>query len=263
MNHGRFRQVLTVVTSSNSRFRQIERRAAQAAEWLQDLIFPPTCGHCGRVDFRFCPACLRELEQAPMALSQMRVESLDALRATGGHHGVIQNAVHAFKYDDARELAAPLADRLFKALRLLNLPIDALVPVPLFADRHAERGYNQSELLCQQLALKTGIPARPTVIERIRQTSQQATLSGFERQDNVKDAFAASADVMGLSVLLVDDVATSGSTLRECAKALRQQAAGPICGIAVSHSLSSDWVPQEEYDEYQHSWRWDQDFGGA
>ncbi len=198
-----------------------------------------------------------------MAVSRLPGEALDELCATGGHHGVIQNAVHAFKYDDARELATPLADRLFMALRLLNLPFDALVPVPLFADRQAERGYNQSELLCQQLALMTGIPARPTVIERIRQTSQQATLSGSERQDNVKDAFAASADVMGLSILLVDDVATSGSTLRECAKALRLQGAGPVYGIAVSHSLSGDWVPQEEYDEYQHSWRWDQNIGGA
>ena len=254
---------MTGVTSSDSRFRQIELRAAQAADWLLDLIFPPICGHCGRVDFRFCAACLHDMARVPLALSRLRVPKLDVLYATGGHHGVIQNAVHAFKYDDARELATPLADRLFKALQLLNLPIDALVPVPLFADRQAERGYNQSELLCQQLALKTGIPARPTVLKRIRQTDPQAMIAGPKRQDNVKDAFAASVNVMGLSVLLVDDVATSGSTLRECAKALRQQGAGRVYGIAVSHSLSSDWVSQEEYDEYQHSWRWDQDFGGA
>ena len=198
-----------------------------------------------------------------MAVSRLRVEALGELCATGEHQGVLQNAVQAFKYDDARELAMPLADRLVEALQILNWPINAVVPVPLYADRQAERGYNQSELLCQHLALETGIPALPTVLRRIRKTSQQALLSEADRRENVRGAFAASADVMGLSILLVDDVATSGSTLRECAKALRKQGAGLIFGIAVSHSLSSDWIPQEEDNEYQHSWRWDQDIGGA
>ncbi len=255
--------MLTDAPAIDSRFRRLELHAARAAEWLQDLVFPPSCGHCGRVDYRFCKECLHELEQVPVALSRFRVDALDELYATGGHCGVLQNAVQSFKYDGARELAMPLADRLVEALRILNLPIDALLPVPLFADRQAERGYNQSDLLCQQLASRTGIPARPTVLERIRQTTQQALLSQAERRENVRDAFAASADASGLSVLLVDDVATTGSTLRECAKALRKQGAEFVYGIAVSHSLSSDWIPQEEYDEYQHSWRWDQNIGGA
>ena len=255
--------MLTDVTTNDSHFRRLELRTVQAADWLQDLIFPPTCGHCGRVDFRFCPSCLYELEQVPMAVSRLRDQAFGELCATGGHCGVVQNAVQAFKYDGARELAMPLADRLVEALQILNPPIDALVPVPVFADRLTERGYNQSELLCRNLALKTGIEARPTLLKRIRETSQQALLSEVDRRKNVRDAFEASADVMGLSVLLVDDVATSGSTLSECAKALRNQGAGLIYGIAVSHSLSSDWIPQEEDDEYQHSWRRDQNLGGA
>jgi len=228
----------TEANSFDSQFRRLELGAARTAEWLQDLIFPPACGNCGRVDFRFCPGCLHELEQVPLAMSSLRVEGLNELRATGPHQGVLQNAVRAFKYDGARALAMTLADRLVSALRELNIHIDAVVPVPLFADREAERGYNQSDLLGQHLALKTGIPARPAVLTRIRETSQQAMLTGPERQDNVRDAFSASEDVIGLSVLLVDDVATTGSTLRECAKALRQQGAGSVYGIAVSHSLS-------------------------
>lgn len=255
--------MLTEVTTSDSHFRRFELRAVQAVEWLQDLIFPPTCGQCGRVDYRFCPACLYELEQVPLAVSRLPGEALDELCATGGHQGVLQNAVHAFKYNGLRELAMPLANRLVETLQVLNLPVDALVPVPLFADRLAERGYNQSDLLCQHVALKTGIPARSPLLKRNRETSQQALLSEVDRRKNVRDAFVASADSNGLSVLLVDDVATSGSTLRECAKALRQQGAGPVYGIAVSHSLSSDWTPQEEDNEYQHSWRWDQNIRGA
>lgn len=255
--------MLTDVTTNDSHFRRLELRLVQAANWLQDLIFPPTCGHCGRVDHRFCPSCLYELEQVPIAVSRLRVEALDKLCATGGHCGVVQNAVQAFKYDGARELAMPLANRLVKALQILNPPIDTIVPVPLYADRQAARGYNQSELLCQHLALKTGIPARPNALKRIRETSQQALLSEADRHTNVRGAFAASEAVKGLSILLVDDVITTGSTLRECADALNAKGAGRVYGIAVSHSLSSDWIPQEEDDEYQHSWRWDQNLGGA
>ena len=242
-------QAATEATSVESRMQRLERFAEFAALWLQDLIFPPSCGNCGRVDYRFCAACLHELEQASLAVSRLPVDAMNGLCATGGHRGLIQNAVHAFKYNDARELAMPLADRIVKTLHELNLTIDALVPVPLFADREAERGYNQSELLCQHLALKTGIPLRPAVLKRNRNTSQQALLSEADRRENVRNAFAASADVMGLSILLVDDVATSGSTLRECAKALRNRGAGLIYGIVVSHSISRDWIPQEEYDE--------------
>ena len=82
----------------------------------------------------------------------------------------------------------------------------------------------------------TGIRCRHDYLARVRATSQQAQLSGAERLSNVKDAFVASDDVKGLSVLLIDDVVTTGSTLGACASALRERGAGPIYGIAVSHA---------------------------
>lgn len=249
--------MLTDATSIDSPLHRLEQSAVRAAHWLLDLIYPPACGHCGRVDFRFCTGCLQELERVPVSVSWRPAELLDDLRATGQHSGLLQSAVHAFKYNGAPDLAMPLADRMVRALRHTAWRFDAVVPVPLFAEQEIERGYNQSNLLSQHLALKTGIPTRPDFLNRIRRTSQQAKLTGQERQENVKGAFAATPEVMELSLLLVDDVVTSGSTLRECAKALRQQGAGHVAGIAVSHSLSSDWILQEEYDEYQHSWRWD------
>ena len=220
----------------SSQSQRLELNTARAAEWLLDLIFPPACSNCGRVDFRFCTGCLHELERAPVAVSRRRIEALDGLGVTGKHRGLLRNAVRAFKYDGARDLAMPLADRLVKALRMADWLIDAIVPVPLFADREAERGYNQSELLCQQVALATGIPARAEVLRRIRQTSQQALLSEADRRENVRNAFEASAGLSGLSVLLVDDVATTGATLGECASALRASGASKVYGIAVSYA---------------------------
>lgn len=217
----------------------IEQRVAAMANWLQDLIFPPVCGNCGRVDFRFCAGCLHELEQAAVvtaAGARNVVWELDGLIATGAHRGLLQNAVQAFKYDGAVDLAAPLAHRLVIALRSTIWQVDAVVPVPLFTDREADRGYNQSALLSRHVAAATSLRPRAGCLRRVRNTNQQALLSEADRRENVRDAFEANEDARGLSILLVDDVITTGSTLRECAIALRENGAIAVYGIAVSHA---------------------------
>ena len=213
----------TVGASIESGIQSLELPLARAATWLLDLVFPPSCANCGRLDFSFCAGCRGELERAPVVVSRRRVDVLDEVWATGRHGDVLRMAVQAFKYQGVRELTEPLAHRLIKALRAANWPLDALVPVPLFADREAERGYNQSALLSQIVELETGICSRDDLLLRARDTSQQALLSQDERLQNVKGAFEATANVRGLSILLIDDVITSGSTLRECAIALRAQ----------------------------------------
>jgi ComF family protein len=228
--------VTTEAASTDGSLHRLERKVKQGAHWLLDLVFPPICGNCGRVDFRFCASCLRELEQVPVTAARREVEALDEVRATGEHCGVLQNALQAFKYQGATGLSEPLAARLIKALLERNWHIDVIVPVPLFADREEERGYNQSTLLSVHVVSAMGIPSRADNLKRVRATSRQAMLSGLERPDNVKDAFEASDDVKGLSVLLIDDVTTTGSTLRECANALRAKGAGTVYGIAVSHA---------------------------
>lgn len=215
---------------------RLERSVASAISWLQDLIFPPSCGHCGRVDFRFCASCRRELDLLPLKDYSDELEELEAVFTTGRHRHILQNAVQAFKYEGATDLAEPLAARLADALRQLNCQFDVIVPVPLFADREAERGYNQAALLGQHLSAAMGVGYRADLLMRVRETSQQALLSPAERKRNVRAAFVARAEVKGLSVLLVDDVVTTGSTLRECANALNEKGAGPIYGIAVSHA---------------------------
>lgn len=230
------KRALHEFTSQGSPWPSLERSVASVISWLQDLIFPPSCGNCGRVDFRFCAACLRELDLLPLEYHSEKLEDLDAVFATGKHRHILQNAVQAFKYEGATELAAPLAARLASALRQSKCQIDLIVPVPLFANREAERGYNQAALLAQHLSAAMGILYGADSLQRVRETSQQALLTQEERQSNVKDAFEASEAVKGLAVMLVDDVVTTGSTLRECAIALIEKRAGAVYGIAVSHA---------------------------
>ena len=223
-------------TTYESIGQRLDQSVAGAISWLQDLVFPPSCGNCGRVDFRFCAGCWRELDLLPIERHSEALENLDAVFATGKHRQVLRNAVRTFKYDGATELAAPLAARLAIALRQLNRQIDVIVPVPLFADREAERGYNQAALLAQHLSAALGVFYSADFLKRVRETDQQALLTQEERQSNVRDAFEASEAVKGRVVLLVDDVVTTGSTLRESASALKDKGAGAVYGIAVSHA---------------------------
>ena len=215
---------------------QLELFSGQAAQWLIDLVFPPTCENCGRVDYRFCEPCRCELISHPLDIFHRKVESLDGLCATGEQSGVLENAVKAFKYHGATSLSEYLGARLAEALSAQNWNVDAIVPVPLHADRQLERGYNQSNLLSEYVALALDICCQPDWLTRIRGTSQQARLSSDERRQNVKGAFNASAAVAGQSILLIDDVVTTGATLSECAAALRASQANAVYGIAVSHA---------------------------
>ena len=209
---------------------------ARAANWLTDLVFPPSCGNCGRVDHRFCHACLQLLSDVPIRVTRRQVPDRVAVGATGKHIGILQSALQSFKYEGTVGLAPLLAERIVIALRQLDWKFDAIVPVPLHAGRLQERGYNQSLLLSQQLEKTLAITCNPEYLARTRETGQQARLSEAERRSNVKDAFAAGADVAGKSILLVDDVVTTGSTLGECAVAVRAKGAYAVFAVAVSHA---------------------------
>ena len=102
---------------------------------------------------------------------------------------------------------------------------DLVTPVPLSPDRQAERGYNQSALLARPIALKQGWRYLPVCLTRNRNTKSQVSLSIEERKQNVADAFSAVPElVAGKVILLVDDVTTTGSTLNECVRALKEAA---------------------------------------
>lgn len=215
---------------------KLESALYGALDWLVDLVFPPRCGNCGRVDHRFCPACLAELQSLPLRLIDRSVAALNGVLATGPHLGVLAEAVKSFKYEDALELCAPLAARLAACLDRLPEPVDAIVPAPLHAERELERGYNQSGVLGGHLAASTGLAFEPAWLVRIRQTSQQAHLEAAQRRHNVRGAFRARDNVAGKSILLVDDVVTTGSTLAECASALRARKARAVYALVLSSS---------------------------
>ena len=211
-------------------------RIHSAATWLVDLVFPPVCSGCGVVEYAFCPDCARELQAVPIVRWQDRRANLDGMIATGQYRGHLEGAIRAFKYDGAIDLAGALSARMVGVMDDPRGHIDALLPVPLSQERLAERGYNQAALLCRQLSAAWGISQRDDLLWRTRDTEQQARLRGQERHDNVLDAFEAADDANGRSLLLIDDVVTTGSTLIECAKALKRRGAAAVYAATVCHA---------------------------
>ncbi len=160
--------------------------------------------------------------------------------------GAVLALLHRFKYGGCAELAGPLAMLLQAAFRR-HFPggcIDAVIPVPLHAKRLRRRGFNQAELLVRswQALDPPGEAARTLMSEvliRHRQTPAQAGLARKQRMVNLHGAFsvAPNAEVSGLRVLLVDDVYTTGATVRECASVLTGAGAGQVDVLTLARAL--------------------------
>ena len=160
------------------------------------------------------------------------------------YQGELRGIVHAFKYDGRRSLARPLGRLLREAGAGLLAGADAVVPVPLHPWKRVQRGFNQSADLARALEL----PVR-FVLRRTRPTRTQAGLTPGQRRRNVSGAFALAtwpwrssrADVGGRTLVLVDDVMTTGATLDACARVLKQAGAREVRVLTLARALPPTW----------------------
>ena len=199
-----------------------------------DLIFPPRCVGCGRVDTLWCPTCQHDIEAIPAPPPDL-LEGQIPVAATAPHEGKLRSAIHSLKYEHCPQLAMPLGERLGHRLSTLNWKYDILVPVPLHTDRLRERGYNQSQLLGEQIAALHGLPLVAEALVRTRATRPQVGLNREQRRENMREVFRADPHLVAdRAVLLVDDVYTSGATLEACAQALLAAGAVRVAGLTIT-----------------------------
>jgi ComF family protein len=155
-------------------------------------------------------------------LCQRRRPPFVQARAWGIHeeNSRLREAIHNLKYRRDVGLGEVLAREMIAVLFRQDWKLDVVLPVPLAPNRHKQRGYNQSALLAWPIALRLGLPYRPGFVWRVRETQSQVGLSRPERYQNVAGAFKASDETKGKSVLVVDDVTTTGATLEAVVEAL-------------------------------------------
>ena len=216
-----------------------------------DLMLPPRCGGCLRVGAWLCgrcsgrirrlrePLCRRcgaEVESArPDCGCRRRLRSLARVRSAAAYEGPIEQAIHRFKYKGWRRLAGPLALLLAERLVVEGVAASWALAVPLHPERARARGFNQSELLACELRRLMSLGRPPGQLIRTRATPPQVGHDRLWRQNNVRGAFNwQGPHLAGRSILIVDDVATTGATLEACAAALRAGGSGPVIGATVA-----------------------------
>jgi ComF family protein len=143
-------------------------------------------------------------------------------------------ALHRFKYEGRRPLARPLGLLLAERLAVDGVAAEIVAWVPLHPERRRRRGYNQAELLARELARLCCLRPLPGLV-RVRDTPPQVGLDRLRRLANVRDAFEWNGQDLGRgSVLLIDDVTTTGATLDACAAALKAAGSGAVTGLTVA-----------------------------
>ena len=232
---------------------------------LLDLLFPPLCHVCKAFipnagELLICAGCLKKIDFLTSPLCY--VCGTPFVTEGGKDHvcgacllhppvhrsrsatlftGPVQELIHGLKYGYRVHLCQPLG--LLAATGLGSFRADAapdlIVPVPLHSKRLRQRGFNQSQLLGKVLEKKWGIRQEIGNLRRVRWTEPQTGLHADDRATNVAGAFAVGNPrrLEGKRVLLVDDVLTTGSTLRACAQALHEIGAAAIFAVTVSRGV--------------------------
>lgn len=183
------------------------------------------CVICGKpiIDGDKCPDCMETNHVFTRSISPFEYDD------------TIKSLIARFKYYKERSLSEFFAEYMYKYIKEDGVEFDTIVPVPLHRTKLDERGYNQSELLARELSYRFDvIMSKP--LRRIKNTKSQTGLKREERMKNLKGAFkVVYADlVKDKTVLLVDDVLTTGSTLDECAKVLRESCAKDVFAATIA-----------------------------
>jgi ComF family protein len=200
---------------------------------LLQLLFPDRCAVCGKEGELLCRTCRVALE---VYSESTAITGLDQALVGFVYNPALRKALHCFKYYRRRRLAQPLGDLLVEVLARHALPVDALLAVPLHAERMNERGFNQSEELARRIAQRTGL-ALETGLVRTRNTGHQAGLGRRDRLTNVADAFVwCGREQPPARILLIDDVLTTGATLVACADALRRAGGHEVRALTLARS---------------------------
>ena len=220
--------------------------------WVKDLFFPKFCVACENVEGEWlCEACLATIAAPrmfyclqPAADGNSYLDNAEAFFSY--EENTVAKLIKLFKYNYLTDLAEIFA-RIIKLEDFnFNWRGFTVVPVPLHPRRERERGFNQAEIIARIFAEKLDLPLNKN-LRRGVYTTQQAKLTKEERQKNLKNAFVWDADnkrvpsrnsgtplIAGEKVLLVDDVFTTGATMQECAKVLKNNGAKEVWGLALA-----------------------------
>lgn len=228
-----------------------------------DLVFPPRCGGCGKLGQRWCMDCQHQLISPPKPYCDICGEpkpapgicaqcatarpAFYALRACVAFKEPMRPALHKLKYRRDVGLGESLAWNVAVYLDSLGWQAEIIVPIPLSQQRMRERGYNQSGLIARPLSRIMRWKYLASALQRVRHTRSQVGLSAAERRENVQSAFSANPGLArNKTILLFDDVSTTGATLHAASQALLSAGANRVYALTVAKALQKYGLDQIE-----------------
>jgi len=225
-----------------------------------DLLFPTRCLGCRSEGSFLCQPCISALPMIPPACivckklkpakplviagrtckSCRKKSDVFAFFSPYLYEKTVRDLIHQLKYRRVRAIHAILAGLLRRSLNYFSFRVPAeaiIIPIPLYPSRERVRGFNQSRLIAEALCPTLGVGHRPDILRKIKKTAPQMELTAEKRRTNLIGTFAVAdqAAVKDKTVILLDDVKTTGTTLEEAARTLKAAGAKRIWAITVAH----------------------------
>ena len=205
---------------------------------LLDLLFPRKCAFCRRLTQNgavICPRCREKLPYTNYAARQ-DFPHLDGCYSPLYYTDEVRQSLLRYKFGGLRMYASVYGEFLAKCIDENRISCDSISWVPLSRRRLRQRGYDQARLLAEDLSARLSVPCLPTLRKNRNNPRQSATGNAEKRRRNVKGVYAAmpEADLDGKTILLVDDIVTTGATLSEAASVLQKAGAASVIGLTLA-----------------------------
>jgi ComF family protein len=235
----------------------------QIKNFVLDIIFPQFCIQCGKeggclcpdcfnlidiLEYQFCPVCGKRLIQQNICDNCVDKTNLNGIFSASSYANfIIKKSVARLKYEPyLKNLSKTFADLIITHFSLLDnnrirgiLQNSILIPVPISKEKIKIRNFNQAQEIAKELSNKLNLPIFCDVLLKIKSTSPQVGLPSWKRKENVKNAFVCAnpGKTKNRKILLIDDVFTTGSTMEECAKTLKNAGARQVFAVVVAREF--------------------------
>lgn len=203
---------------------------------ILEIVFPKRCFYCNKVGEIICDSCMKKIQNSYM-FKKVNNDYFDYVYCSTYYKGNIKTQIHNFKFHEKAYLYQYFVEMALREKEISDFlkAFDIITYVPMYVTKEQKRGYNQAKLLANELGKKLNIKVIDCLEKKI-ENKTQSSLSEQERLTNVQDVFdfVKNRNISGKNIILVDDILTTGATVKNCSKILKENNAGKICIFAIS-----------------------------
>jgi ComF family protein len=211
---------------------------------ILDIIFPKSCLECGKQGEGYiCSSCFLVFKET-LKVEKIYNNFYDTLIYIDKYDAKTREQILNMKFSTKPYIAEYFTEILVKHEKIKSYlkNFDMIIPVPMQKLKKSERGYNQTEIFGKALALKIDVPCNIDILQKVKENKTQSTLNYKDRQKNVKDIFKVDLkrNIKGKNIILVDDIFTTGATVKECSKILKLSGVSKICVIVIAKDFKKN-----------------------